>query len=231
MVLLMQDGLRLFLNGNPGFPLPDPPDEAGRRGGEGGPGAEGVQLPDRADRPDLRPAGQPLHPREPDPRRRSGRCRQARRCGSTWSARWTSRGTTASPSTASPGRSTASSQPGPAAADGLLRVGHQLRHGADAGVHARRTRATTPTAAACSNGRSRRACGASCASSDGSAGDRSSAGFWNWSGTLPGGVVPSATVACAAPAAVHPEITAAAVRVDRATTCAAATRMPSTPSE
>lgn len=29
MVLLMQDGLRLFLNGNPGFPLPDPPEEEG----------------------------------------------------------------------------------------------------------------------------------------------------------------------------------------------------------
>ena len=27
MVLLMQDGLRLFLNGNPHFPFPDPPEE------------------------------------------------------------------------------------------------------------------------------------------------------------------------------------------------------------
>ena len=32
MVVLMQDGLRLFLNGNPGFPLPDAPDDPPEEG-------------------------------------------------------------------------------------------------------------------------------------------------------------------------------------------------------
>jgi hypothetical protein len=58
MVLLMQDGLRLYLNGNPGFPLPDPPEEAGEAEKEDQ-GQKGFNYRSEPIGPDFDPKGSP----------------------------------------------------------------------------------------------------------------------------------------------------------------------------
>ena len=67
MVLLMQDGLRLFLNGNPGFPLPDPPDEPAGEGEKEDQGQKGFNYRTEPVGPDFDPKGSAYTLANPDP--------------------------------------------------------------------------------------------------------------------------------------------------------------------
>lgn len=67
MVLLMQDGLRLFLNGNPGFPLPDPPEEPAGDAEKEDQGQKGFNYRTEPVGPVFDPQGSPYTRLRPDP--------------------------------------------------------------------------------------------------------------------------------------------------------------------
>ena len=67
MVLLMQDGLRLFLNGNPGFPLPDPPEEPAGDAEKEDQGQKGFNYRTEPVGPVFDPEGSPYTLLKPDP--------------------------------------------------------------------------------------------------------------------------------------------------------------------
>jgi hypothetical protein len=67
MVLLMQDGLRLFLNGNTGFPLPDPPDEPAGEAEKEDQGQKGFNYRSEPIGPTFDPRGSPYTLENPAP--------------------------------------------------------------------------------------------------------------------------------------------------------------------
>jgi hypothetical protein len=67
MVLLMQDGLRLYLNGNPGFPLPDPPEEEAGEAEKEDQGQKGFNYRSEPIGPDFDPKGSPYALNNPAP--------------------------------------------------------------------------------------------------------------------------------------------------------------------
>jgi manganese oxidase len=66
-VVLMQDGLRLFLHGNVGFPLPDPPDEEAGEAEAEDQGQKGVNYRSEPIGPVFDPKGSPYSLARPDP--------------------------------------------------------------------------------------------------------------------------------------------------------------------
>jgi hypothetical protein len=67
MVLLMQDGLRLYLNGNPGFPLRDPPEEEAGEAEKEDQGQKGFNYRSEPIGPKLDPKGSPYTLNNPAP--------------------------------------------------------------------------------------------------------------------------------------------------------------------
>jgi hypothetical protein len=67
MVLLMQDGLRLYLNGNPGFPLRDPPEEEAGEAEKEDQGQKGFNYRSEPIGPKFDPKGSPYTLNNPAP--------------------------------------------------------------------------------------------------------------------------------------------------------------------